>query len=102
MQNGYVVFIRYGRIGEVGRIDHDQHGSEGSAVHFFLKQFKAKTGNTWGEKFIKKPNKYFLSEINYDDIPDVETEESDDKPVPKSKLDGRVIKLMNLISNATY
>jgi len=98
----YYVFVRYGRIGEVGVISNKQFSSLDQATGFFEKQFKAKTGNNWSQKnnFQRITGKYFLTEIDrVEDIKESESSSSEDDPV---KLDPKIIKLLELITNQTY
>ena len=105
IKNGsqHIVYIRYGRIGESGRTDYKTHPSESSAISFFEKQFRSKTGNAWLDRddFVKKAGKYFMAEI---ECADVSEEEESDEESEKSdnKLDDRVIDFLKLISNTTY
>lgn len=94
--NKYIHFIRYGRIGEQGKPSHDEYTDQLSGIKAFEKQFKSKTGNTWGGKFVGKKGKYFMTEITIDEIKDIKT------PISKSidsKLDKRVQNLLTLISD---
>lgn len=60
----YHIYIRYGRIGEKGGIITEIYKKKNDAILRFCTQFKKKTGNNFGGKFIKKQKKYFLSEID--------------------------------------
>src|SRR5690606_38891081 len=93
---------RYGRIGEVGVISNKPFSSQDQATGFFEKQFKAKTGNNWNQKnnFQRIAGKYFLTEIDrVEDIKESESSSSEDDPI---KLDPKIIKLLELITNQTY
>lgn len=95
----YHLHIRYGRIGENGTILSDTFSNKSSAVIKFEKQFKAKTGNSWGcDTFIKKTGKYFKTEIQYE-VNDNEIKPIKKKVVEESKLDDRVKFLMELFTN---
>jgi poly [ADP-ribose] polymerase len=101
--NEYIVYIRYGRIGIIGKIDYKEFTSEYSAIAFFEKQFRSKTGNDWNKRnnFVKKNKKYFLTEKECVDVPD---EEIDDDPNcdDEEEMDERIIELVKLITNTTY
>lgn len=101
--NKYCVFIRYGRIGERGTINHKDFSSKLSAIDFFEKQFRAKTGNRWEDRnnFVKKDGKYFLSQI---EVADVSEEESEMEKSSESdtELDQTVIDFVKFITNTTY
>lgn len=103
IKNGsnYTFFVRYGRISEHGKPLTTMYSDEASGRGAFEKQFKTKTGNAWGTKtFVKKPNKYFLSDVSYDDI----IKEDDIKKtvqIPESKLDKRVQDLVTMLTNTS-
>jgi len=105
IKNGssFYVFIRYGRIGEVGTISNKSFPSQDDAVRFFEKQFNTKTGNSWTNRanFIKKEGKYFLTEIERVDE-DSESESVSEEIDDNIKIDPRIIKLLELITNQTY
>jgi poly [ADP-ribose] polymerase len=105
-KSNYVVYIRYGRIGVGGTIRNQSFGSESQAIFFFEKQFRSKTGNSWGEPFVKKPGKYFFAEIDTVDqsISELESEDggSADDGSSATVLDTRLIKFLELISNIKY
>ena len=103
IKNGssYTLFIIYGRISEHGKPLTTTLSDEASGRSAFEKQFKAKTGNVFGTKsFVKKPNKYFLSDVSYEedlqkaDIPK-------EIKVPESKLDKRVQDLVKMLTNTS-
>lgn len=95
----YNLHIRYGRISENGKVISKSFNSENSAIAEFCKQFKAKTGNTFGTSgFVKKTGKYFMTAVQY------EVEESVIKDETKtekkaSALDDRQKFLMELFTN---
>lgn len=103
IKNGgsYTFFCRYGRISENGKPLTTTFTDEASGRTAFEKQFKAKTGNVFGTKsFVKKPNKYFLSDVNYSDI----IKDEDVKKtiqIPDSKLDKRVQDLVKMLTNTS-
>ena len=90
----------FGRISETGKSSSITCSSQNEAINLFKKQFRSKTGNTWENRknFIKKPDKYFLTEISHDVKID---KKIDDKIInkPISKLDQRVQYLIELITN---
>lgn len=100
--NKYIVFIRYGRIGETGTINYKDFSDINSAINFFEKQFRTKTGNSWCNKdnFNKIPGKYFLTEIECIDDTCLVVSESESED--DTKIDIRVIDFLKLISNQTY
>lgn len=65
----YIVYSRYGRVGETGKTQSKTFSSEYSAIAEFKRRFRSKTGNVWGNKFVDKPKKYALVELE-----EVETE----------------------------
>lgn len=77
----YYVFIRYGRVGEVGTVRELSYNSSESAIGYFESQFKSKTGNRWcvvaDGKFEPKRGKYWLCEMDYDDVEGIEGIECD-------------------------
>lgn len=100
VRNGsnYTLYTRWGRTGEKGRPTHDKYTTASEGMTAFQKQFKTKTGNIWGNKnFVKKANKYFLSDVSYDDelknIPIVPT------AIPDSKLHEKVQNLIKMLSD---
>lgn len=102
--NKFIVFIRYGRIGEPGHSDYKEHTNDLSAISFFEKQFRSKTGNAWANRdnFEKKNGKYFMSTMECADVSDEEEERSTDEEKSENELDERVINFLKLISNTTY
>lgn len=99
-QNKYYVFIRYGRVGEKGVSRDESFSNVDGAISKFKKQFKSKTGNVWNvENFISKKGKYWLCEMDYDDIDgmmdDIETETCK----VECNLDERVQKFLLLVSD---
>lgn len=98
----YIYYVRYGRIGEVGKISHLSYDSESLVTMQFSKQFRSKTGNSWDQKdkFVKKPGKYFLTEVAYDEVKDIDkvSNMKESKNVV-SKLDPNVLKFIEMISD---
>jgi poly [ADP-ribose] polymerase len=94
-------FIRYGRTGETGTSSNKQFTDKNEAIFAFEKQFKTKTGNNFdpSKPFVKKPNKYFMSKVSYDD----ELEKVKDQIVPivplKTNLHEKVQSLLSLLTN---
>lgn len=112
--NDYIVYTRYGRIGDRGVTNTNAFNYENLAINYFIKIFRQKTGNVWQnrENFIKKSNKYFMSQIDYEDDDsndskndDTKNNDNSDKNNDKSDtkiiclLDGRLQSLLALISN---
>lgn len=94
----YHLCARWGRIGDKGVISKKQFNSESDGILGFEKQFKSKTGNNWHfTNFVKKDNKYFLSEVSYEN----ELKDIKDLPVtiPESKLPDKVQKLITMLSD---
>lgn len=97
----FVHFIRYGRTGEIGTCSHKSFSNEYAAISAFEKQFKTKTGNNFipNVDFVKKPGKYFMSKVTYDD----ELNKVKDQIVPTkivaSKLCDRVQFLLSFLTN---
>ncbi len=102
-KDDYLVFTRWGRIGNKGTVKVLEFTNSASAVREFEKTFKTKTGNYWRQRnqFQKKTGKYFMSQIDYQDDEQEEVQDTK-KPtssIPDSKLDPRIRKLIELISN---
>ncbi|KAI8843148.1 WGR domain-containing protein [Chytridium lagenaria] len=58
LQDVYVLFTRWGGVGEDGMHQKTPHTSREEAIKEFKKIFRAKTGNTFGERFSPFPEKY--------------------------------------------
>lgn len=92
------LYIRYGRVGEKGKIIDKIYQDKVKAKLEFIKQFYSKTGNRFGNDFVKKSGKYFMADVQYeiekDDI-------KDERPEYKtqSKLCDRQNFLMELFTN---
>lgn len=103
----YYHFIRYGRIGEPGKVIEKTYTDKRTAMTEFAKQFKSKTGNTFGTPFQPKEGKYYMSEIDYEfDTPEKKDVEKKDAqmlvPITKqSQLPDRLQYLLSLISDTT-
>lgn len=93
-QTKFDLYIRYGRISENGKIINKGYATVQSAVLDFAKQFKAKTGNVFGNNFVKKDGKYFMTEVQYE----IEAKEIKKEKVV-SKLNERQKFLMELFTN---
>ena len=100
IKNGsmYTLYTRWGRISEPGRPNTDTYPTESSGILAFEKQFKTKTGNVWGTtNFIKKSDRYFMSDVSYEDelknIPDTQL------GIPDSKLHEKVQNLIKMLSD---
>lgn len=99
----YNVYIRYGRIGEKGTTIYKEFGTENQALSFFEKQFRTKTGNSWGtDDFKKKDGKYFLTELDCADVSEAEETSSDSGSNEDDELDEQIIDFLKLVSNTTY
>jgi predicted DNA-binding WGR domain protein len=99
----YELYTRYGRVGEVGKLSSDTYSNKSEAISFFLKQFRSKTGNTFGAPFTKKEGKYYLCEFEKpkdEDIIDINAKKND-APVENldEKLNDRLKLFLDLISN---
>ena len=96
----YCLYVRYGRISENGKIIIKNYATENVAILNFTKQFKAKTGNTFGtNNFVKKDGKYFMTTVQYEiDHNKIQTENINDIKLV-SKLDARQNFLMELLTN---
>lgn len=93
-------FIRYGRLGEPGRISHRKFSDISAAKNAFKKQFRTKTGNSWGDDFVKKDGKYFLTETSYEDeLKKVNDSDIKKLDVPDSKLHQKVQDLIKMLSD---
>lgn len=99
----YVVYIRYGRIGVVGKITYKFFNDEQSAIKFFVRQFKTKTGNKCGANFIMISGKYHMADIQCANISS-ESDESDNDNCNdnQGQIDDRVIDFLKVISNKKY
>lgn len=95
--SNFHLYTRYGRIGLDGVSSTKQFSSKTQAIGAFNKQFKSKTGNTWGDTFEKKQGKYFMSDVAYEvDESDISSE---DEKKDNTKLDDRVKFLMGLLTD---
>lgn len=94
------IFIRYGRIGEVGKIITETYKKKSDAISRFTRQFRKKTGNTFGDIFNKKKNKYYLSEMSDPELENNE-EDSSDSGIENedNQLNNQLKFLLDLISN---
>jgi predicted DNA-binding WGR domain protein len=97
LNNGYIHYIRYGRIGETGKMIYRIFNLEQDAIKSFVTQFKTKTKNNWfsRDEFVKVDKKYYLVDLAQTDI----AGETIIIEQPKSNLSDRVQFLINLISN---
>lgn len=109
----YHTWFRWGRVGKVAGNDCKAHGGNlDAAAKAFLKKFREKTGNDWQKLrlpvpvlFEKKKGKYDLLEMDYgetDENAEKDKNETDSKPVKSelpSKLDPRVLEVIDLIFN---
>lgn len=96
--NQYNLFVVYGRNGEKGTISTKPFETLSEGASAFQKQFKSKTGNDWNhrENFIKKRGKYFMNEINYDDVENVDIPEIQNE---ECSMDSRLEYLIKLLSD---
>lgn len=101
----YVVFTRYGRIGEDGMSQRTPFAQIDEAMKEFTSIFKSKTGNVFGEEFVRVPKKYLQIKFNYKtvDFKDylVPFSKLPEDTVPKSKLHPKVRDLMSAITDST-
>lgn len=100
---GYYCWQKWGRVGEPGRASSSKldgpYGSVAAALKPFLKKFRDKTGNRFGEAFVAKAGKYKLVEIE-NDIAPKETSLSKSLPIIErepSKLDPTTIDLIHTL-----
>lgn len=101
---------RWGRVGEAGLQDTSTNGSLDSAIWFFEKKFKDKSGLLWANRFDPpRSGKYTFIERNYEESDDEDgkkptPKKEDTKPskAPESKLARPVQSLMELIFNQQY
>lgn len=101
---------RWGRVGESGQLDTLTNGDLDSAIRFFEKKFKDKSGLTWANRLNPpRSGKYTFIERNYEESDDEgdekPTEKKDDtKPLkaPESNLAKPVQSLIELIFNQQY
>ena len=103
IKNGSCIYhlIRYGRIGEPGKVSETAFKLEASAINAFVKQFRTKTKNKWGDDFIKYDGKYFLTEFSYEkELKKVkkQTKKISVKKI-ESKLEKRIQWLLELLSD---
>lgn len=96
--NKYHLYIRYGRVGENGKTIIKTFTNDTTAISEFYKQFRSKTGNDFGDKFVKKTGKYFMANVQYE-IEEDEIKDETKKTVEKSNLDNRQKFLMELFTN---
>lgn len=102
--------MRWGRVGEAGQQDTLTNVDLDSAIRFFEKKFKDKSGLAWANRFDPpRSGKYTFIERNYEESDD----EGDEKPMekkedtkpskaPESKLAKPVQSLMELIFNQQF
>ena len=98
----YELYIRYGRVGENGKSSSDTYTNKSEAIAFFTKQFKSKTGNTFGAPFTKKEGKYYLCEFEKpkdEDVTEVKTKIDKSVENLDDKLNDRLKLFLDLISN---
>lgn len=102
--NNYTHFIRYGRTGETGTFNCKSFSNVNDVVFAFEKQFKTKTGNNFNPSvdFVKKPGKYFMSKVTYDDELDKVKDNIVPQPKPQSKLCDRLQFLIGFLTNVQY
>lgn len=75
----FYVFSRYGRVGETGIYANKIFKNEFLAIKEFIKRFKIKTGNEWGNQFVSIQGKYVLMDILPPKIEEEEIIHSDEK-----------------------
>lgn len=68
----YYFYVRYGRVGEPGTSIVKIHPTSYASTSVFLKKYRDQTSNTWGDKFVPKPNKYFRLEMAEIDVQEEE------------------------------
>ncbi|POR31002.1 Poly [ADP-ribose] polymerase [Tolypocladium paradoxum] len=112
----YKTWTRWGRVGEAGQNAILGDGSLASAVKFFEKKFRDKSGLHWDDRGADpKPGKYAFVERSYnpdsddeddgndeDDSNDGAVKKEGESKVPESTLERPVQELMRLIFNQEY
>lgn len=96
--NNYTLFTKYGRISEKGKTNIATFNNERDGIIAFEKQFKTKTGNSFtANEFVKKPGKYFKSEVSYEE--ELDKIKMEEVKIPDSKLDPKIQELIKMLSN---
>lgn len=103
--HSFALHTKWGRVGAPNpQYQLKKMADRQQAVQAFHRQFKAKTKNDWGNKFVSVPGKYVLIELVRDD--DQNDDQDDDQedtlknePVPESKLNAKQKELVELICN---
>jgi poly [ADP-ribose] polymerase len=110
----YQTWTRWGRVGERGSTAVGGTGSLASALAFFEKKFKDKSGLSWAQRGANpKPGKYAFVERSYEDDDDDDKEDGADadgengepsraRKAAKSTLEPAVQDLMQLIFNPKF
>jgi poly [ADP-ribose] polymerase len=80
----YYLWTRYGRVGDPGVKNNKEFSDFSSALAAFTKQFRDKTGNTWGAPFSKKEGKYMLLELEAPVLKPAATPVAPASPAPAS------------------
>ncbi|KAI9294034.1 PARP-domain-containing protein [Neoconidiobolus thromboides FSU 785] len=106
-KNNYYVWARWGRVGVNGQTSLDKFNQNlDQAISKFTSKFFAKSGNRWQVfPYTHRSGKYFVMERDYEDDDDgndksvdgiikSKDQDSDEKPVAKSKLEPRVYELV--------
>lgn len=98
----YIVYNRWGRVGQEGNTVQKEFSTDTEAVKFFVKNFLAKTGNTWQAytegSFVKVRNKLYPVEVG---AADDEAEEGESKTKQDTsgatRVEPRLAKFLRLI-----
>lgn len=90
----YYLWTRYGRVGDKGVFSYKEFDSLPLAKDTFHKQFKTKTGNTFGSPFKKKSGKYMMIELEAPKLT-IET-----KPTSDQTLDPKISLVIKKITNS--
>ena len=94
----YVLFTRWGRIGEVGAYQRTAFSSKEEAETEFKKIFKAKSGNEWGQPFVRKPGKYSLQNLETKTVKHKNfIKDFDLKNAPPSQLDKKLRRCLKVL-----
>ena len=101
------VFTRYGRVGQKGVSGLKSFTSQNTAISKFNEVYKSKTGNTWGQPFVKKSGKYMLMDLEDEGVEDQTSTPAPttSTPAPTTsapttpELDPRILKIVKLIGN---
>jgi poly [ADP-ribose] polymerase 2/3/4 len=94
-------FTRWGRTGDTGTSTNKQFDNIHMAIKSFESQFKTKTGNTFdpSKPFMKKLNRYYMSQVSYDDEIEKVKDQIIPQIIPKTNLHEKVQQLLSLLTD---